>query len=212
MALCWLGGAGLLAAIAGVLLGRESVFFFYVALPFALGGVVAHVVAAVWPARDHCGGRFRRLWTAVGVARVVLGLAVGVLGFGFGVAYGTDHQVWFGERVTAEVTDTREVCGVDTGCHTRYRLSAAGDDLGWVRLCGANGRVGTRVEVDVDPLRWVPPLSPACTAERSSAPVVTTLWLGGVGTIALVIVVDLAWGVVRPASRRSEDPNRPEPD
>lgn len=202
MALILLAGAALLAVIGGFLQARESVFFFYLALPFALGGVAAHVVAAVWPMRDRPDRRWRRLWLGTSVARPVLGLVVGLLGFGFGVAYGVNHQVWYGERVAAEITDTRLVCGQnDPRCSTRYRLAADGDDLGWTGLCGTGGRIGKRVDVDVDPLGWVPPLSPACIDQRDSAMVIARLWLGGLGAIALVIVVSLLWRLVRWVAR-----------
>jgi TRAP-type C4-dicarboxylate transport system permease small subunit len=51
MALLWLLGAALLATLAGFLQGHQSVFWFYVALPIALGAVFLHVLAAAWPLR-----------------------------------------------------------------------------------------------------------------------------------------------------------------
>ena len=192
MALCWLLGAALLAALAGFLQGHQSVFWFYVALPIALGAVLSHVLAAVWPLRRRRAQEpaDETAWRT----RVVLGLLVGVLGFAFGASYGTNHLTWFGERVTGVVSDTDEVCGVEApGCHTRYRLTVAGDDLGWASTCGAGGPVGTTVEVDADPLDWIPPMSPACTTQRRSAEVVTGLWLAGATTIVLVRVAGRLW-------------------
>ncbi len=160
-------GAMVLAAIGGVMQARESVLFFYVGLPFALCGVVAHVVAAVWPARDDSGKSHPRVRAAVLIARVVLGLTVGVLGFAAGASYGINHQAWFGERVTAEVTDDRRVCGQNmTGCGTDYHLADGDRDLGWLtHECGSVPEV-RRIEVDADPLGWVPPDSPACVSQR----------------------------------------------
>ncbi|MDG4832928.1 hypothetical protein O7627_27005 [Solwaraspora sp. WMMD1047] len=203
MALVWLGGAALLALIGGFLQGRESGFFFFVGLPFALAGVAAHVVAAVWPLRDDPDRRWPRPWSSTMVVRAVLGLLVGGLGMVSGFGYGTNHQVWFGERVTAEITDSRLVCGHNSpGCSTHYRLAGAGgEDLGWTRLCGAGGRIGAEVQVDVDPLGWVPPLSPACDEERRFAPLLTRWWLGGLGVLAVVIVFDLLWNAARRQSR-----------
>jgi hypothetical protein len=210
MGLLWLGGAALLALIGGFLQGRESVFFFFVGLPFALAGVAAHVVAAVWPLRDDPDRHRPRLWASTIVIRAALGLVVGGLGMVSGFAYGTNHQLWFGDRVTAEITETRLVCGGNSpGCNTQYRVaSAAGDDLGWTWLCGAGGRTGTEVPVDVDPLGWVPPLSPACDDGRRSAPTITGLWLGGVGVLTVVIVFNLLWNVLRSsgASRQNRSP------
>lgn len=192
MAVCWLIGAVLLAAIGGFLQGRQSVVFVYLSLPFALGAVVAHVVAARWPLRD--GPSPGRPWRVVNAARVLLGIVVGILGFGAGGGYGTMHQAWFGERVSAEVTDSRRGCSVNSArCYFEYRLTAGGEDLGWVSLCGAPGRVGGPVQVDVDPLGWVPPLAATCTTVRETAPMVTRWWLGGVGAVAVVIVVNLSW-------------------
>jgi hypothetical protein len=192
MALLWLLGAALLATLAGFLQGHQSVFWFYVALPVALGAVFLHVLAAAWPLR-----RRRAQEPGDGPAwrtRVVLGLLVGVLGFAFGASYRTNHLTWFGERVTGVVSETGEVCGVEAaGCHTRYRLTAAGDDLGWANSCGAGGPVGTTVEVDADPLDWIAPMSPACVTRRRSALVVTGLWLAGVTTIVLVRVGGQLW-------------------
>nr|MDT0659152.1 hypothetical protein [Micromonospora sp. DSM 115978] len=200
MALTWLAGAALLALIGGFFQGRESGFFFFVGLPFALAGVAAHVVAAVWPLRDDPDRRWPRLSASTVIARAVLGLVVGGLGMVSGFAYGTNHQGWFGERVTAEITDTRQICGQNSpGCNTQYRLASAGDDLGWTWLCGTGGRIDTKVQVDVDPLGWIPPLSPACTNERQSASLLNNLWLGGVGALTLVIVINLLGQAVRPS-------------
>ena len=192
MALCWLLGAALLAALAGLLQGHGSVFWFYAALPIAAGAVLAHVLAAAWPLR-----RRRQEEPADEPAwrtRIMLGLLVGALGFGFGVGYGTNHLTWFGERVTGVVSETEQVCGVNApACHTRYRLTAAGDDLGWASTCGQDGSVGTTVEVDTDPLGWIPSMSPGCATQRRSAAVVTGLWLAGATTIVLVRVAGQLW-------------------
>lgn len=207
VALCSLLGAALLAVLAGFLQGRESVLWFYVALPIALAAVLAHVAAAAWPLRrstqepaDEPALR----------ARIVLGLLVGALGFAFGASYGTNHLTWFGERVTGVVSETDEVCGVNApGCRTRYRLTAAGDDLGWANTCGAGGPVGTTIEVDADPLGWIPPVSPACRTQRRSAIVVTGLWLAGAATIVLTRIAGQLW--IRRRRAAPQAGIRPEP-
>jgi hypothetical protein len=179
------------------------------------------MVGAAWSVRV---GASRRLWPSLRAAwpwrsrgaapsgaagvvssdalwktRVVAGLIVGVLGFGAGVGYGDNHLAWFGERVTADVTDSRQVCGQNTTprCSTQYRFSASGDDLGWARMFGAAATVGGTVEVDADPLGWVPPLSPACTAQRGSAVALLWWWLAGLGAIVLLRLAVYLW-LLRP--------------
>ncbi len=191
VALCWLLGAALLAALAGFLQARESVLWFYVALPIAAGAFLAHVFAATLPQRRRMQeSADEPAWRT----RLVLGLLVGALGFVFGVSYGVNHLMWFGQRVTAVVSETGEVCGVNApGCHTRYRLAAQGHDLGWAHTCGDGGPVGTTVEVDADPLGWIPPMSAACASQRRSAMVMTGLWLAGTTTIVIVRIAGQLW-------------------
>jgi hypothetical protein len=194
MALVWLLGAGLAAVIGGFLQSRQTVLSFYLGLPFALAGVVGTAIATVWP------GRSGRVSSAV---RTTLGLVVGVLGAIAGFGYGDNHQAWFGERTTAVVAETRDGCSVESGqCFTERRVTDAntGEDLGWATLCPRQGRVGDRVEVDVDPLRWVPAQSPACTTPRRSAEVLLRLWLGGYAVSLVVVLATTLLGLRNPAA------------
>jgi hypothetical protein len=179
-ALGWLAVAAASAFLAGFLQGRLSVFWFYVALPFALGGVIGTSIAAAWLTRAGELLDERASWWA----RPLVGLLVGVVGFVAAVGYGGNHLEWFGQRVTAEVTGTREVCGQNMPrCETQPRVAADGEDLGWARMCGEP--IGDTVEVVADPWGWIPPRSPAC-GSGSGFPLSMRLWLAGLGAIAVV--------------------------
>lgn len=197
VALVWLVGAVALASAAGLLGAHRTVPLLYVGIALGLAAVFAHVVAAVWPGR---GPSTRML-----VTRGVLGLVVGVLGFGFGVVYATNHLTWFGDRVVAQVTDSRTECGVnDPRCYLSYRVSYDGRDLGWVSAPCA-GPVDGRIAVDVDPLGWVPPSSVDCADPRTSARWVTRAWLAGVAALAVLILGGLAVERVRPGRGQASE-------
>ncbi|GAA0909427.1 hypothetical protein GCM10009557_83980 [Virgisporangium ochraceum] len=182
-ALGWLAAAAASALLAGFLQGRLSVFWFYVALPFAFVPVGGHVVAVAWPVRAGQLRDERAGWWA----RPLLGLLVGVVGFVAAAGYGGNHLVWFGQRVTAEVTATRQVCGQNMPrCVTDPRAAVDGEDLGWARMCGEPTR--DTVEVVADPWGWIPPRSPAC-GSGSGFPWSMRLWLAGLAAIALVQLV-----------------------
>ncbi|WP_203932817.1 hypothetical protein [Virgisporangium ochraceum] len=189
MAFVWLVGAVVLAAAAGLLEAHRSLPLVYVGIALGLAAVFAHVVAAVWPGHGPSN--------RVLVTRGVLGLVVGVLGFGFGGGYATNHLNWFGDRVVAQVTDSRTRCGVnDPRCGLSYRVSYEGRDLGWVSAsCG--GPIDGRIAVDVDPLGWVSPSSVDCGDPQTSARWVTGAWLTGVAALAVLILGSLAVERVR---------------
>lgn len=187
MGVVWLVCAMILTTIAGFLQGRESVWAFYLSLPIALAAVLGYGLAASWrvaPSRETRAEPLER-------TRVALGLVAGAAGLVWGFGYGISHQAWFGERVTAVVTDTDLRCGGESGdCRTLYRLAEAGsgDDLGWNSLCGGTARDGSAVEAVVDPIGWIKPIAGDCIGERTVSPWLAYVWLGGVATILVVRV------------------------
>lgn len=205
MALLLLLGAVLLAATGGFLQAHESVFFLHLSWPFALGAVLTHAVAAIWSLRGRVDAPLER-------SRIILGVVVGLFGLIAGFSYGTNHQNWFGDRVTAVVSDARQVCGVnDPLCYTDNRLAAVdtGDDLGWAKLCGTAGPVGSRVDVDVDPLGWVPPVSPSCTTPRRWGTVLMALWLAGlIAIVAVRLIAALRPGPTGPELAPADEAGR----
>lgn len=204
MGLALLVGAAASAMLAGFLQGRQSVLWFYIALPFALGAVVAHVFAAGWPFRRFDPAKVAATPDGLDhdndprhaglLVRVVFGLIVGGLGLVAGFSYGENHLAWFGDRVAAEVTDIREECGQNmTRCATGLRVAVDGDDLGWARTCGTYESVGGTIEVIADPIGWIRPESSRCGVGQGPGRTLLGLWLTGLGVIVLVRVGGWFW-------------------
>ncbi|GLY93731.1 hypothetical protein [Actinoplanes sp. NBRC 103695] len=187
MGVVWLVCAVLLTTIAGFLQGRESVWAFYLSLPIALAAVLGYVLATTWwvtPSRERGD-------EPLGRTRVGLGLFVGAAALVWGFGYGINHQAWFGERVTATVTDSEVRCGGESGdCRTLYQLAETGSEagLGWNSLCGGTAPDGGTVEVVVDPLGWMKPIAGDCVGRLTTSPWFTYAWLGGTGAILVVRV------------------------
>lgn len=188
MAVIWLVGAVACTAIAGLLQGHEAVWSFYLALLFALAALIGYVGAAI---RSIGGPDRDREREPLARTRLALGIAVGVAGFVWGAGYGLNHQAWFGERVTAVVTDHERRCGGESGgCRDVFRLAetTSGDDLGWLSLCGGWAAEGEEVAVTVDRFGWVKPLTAECDERQDVSPWFTYVWLGGVGAVPVVRV------------------------
>ncbi|MDG4766815.1 hypothetical protein O7632_22335 [Solwaraspora sp. WMMD406] len=210
MAVLWLGGAVLLTFLSGFLIGQGSGFLI-IAVALVWASAAAYVVAAIWPAQAPYDGPASRSWIVVNAGRTLLGIAVAVLSSGFALAYGEGNLSPYGEQVTAEITEISDECAPEApSCHPSYRLSVAGDDLGWVPVCAPAGPVGTTVEVDVDPNGQRRPWPTSCIPGRDSAQTITTLCVGGVGTIGLVAVADSGWRANRSRVLRRRGDTEPD--